>query len=189
MKRMNEISLVLGKLRSIQQEELELMLEWRNSPSVRKNMYTRHEISLSEHLAWWDRIKESSDQKYFMYEYKSKPRGIVAFNNIDLDNSNAYWAFYAAPDAQKGTGSKMEFLALDYAFREIKLNKLCCEVLDFNLPVVKLHEKFGFKVEGLYREQHFVDDKFVNVYSLGILGVDWNERRDDMLNKIIEFSK
>ena len=40
----------LGGLRGIKEDELELMLSWRNAPKVRENMYTRHEISLSEHL-------------------------------------------------------------------------------------------------------------------------------------------
>ena len=59
---MNEI----GTLRSVADAEVELMRTWRNEPAVRKNMFTQHEISREEHLAWWKKTKERTDQKYFM---------------------------------------------------------------------------------------------------------------------------
>jgi UDP-4-amino-4,6-dideoxy-N-acetyl-beta-L-altrosamine N-acetyltransferase len=184
-----EVISKLGWLRAIKPEELELMLSWRNAPSVRANMYTRHEISLSEHAAWWERIHTRADQQYFMYEYQGTPLGIVAFNGIDEANQNSSWAFYASPDAPKGTGSRMEYLALEHAFSGIQLHKLCCEVLGFNTPVIKLHEKFGFKVEGILREQHKMDDAFVDIFRLGILAAEWVIKRDQMLSKLFKLSK
>lgn len=183
-----EITSKLGSLRAIKPEELELMLAWRNAPSVRANMYTRHEISLTEHLAWWARIRDRADQRYFMYEFKGEPVGIVAFNSIDTVNQNSSWAFYASPEAPKGTGSRMEFLALNYAFAELTLHKLCCEVLAFNAPVVKLHEKFGFKVEGVLREQHHHNEHYVDIYRLGILASEWKTGRDAMLSRLLRLT-
>lgn len=176
----------IGALRTIKPEELELMLSWRNAPGVRANMYTRHEISLAEHLAWWDRIQSRSDQQYFMYEYEGLPSGIVAFNGIDAANQNSSWAFYSSPHAPKGTGSRMEFLALELAFKQIRLHKLYCEVLAFNIPVVRLHEKFGFKIEGILRDQHKTEDTFVDIYRLGILASEWAAKREEMLIKIVQ---
>ena len=177
-----------GILRTIQPEELTLMLSWRNAPSVRANMYTQHEITLDEHLSWWHRMQLRSDQQYFMFECNNAALGIVAFNDIDVTNKNASWAFYASPNAPNGTGSKMEFLALDYAFNTISLHKLCCEVLAFNAPVVKLHQKFGFKIEGILREQFETTNGFVDIYRLGILASEWQDRRQQMLNKITRLS-
>ena len=183
-----EIDSMLGKLRAINAVELELMLAWRNAPSVRAKMYTRHEISISEHLAWWDRIQSRTDQRYLMYEFKGAPLGIVAFNSIDNANRNSSWAFYASPEAPKGTGSRMEFLAMECAFCELKLHKLCCEVLAFNNPVIKLHQKFGFMIEGILREQHQLDGCFVDVYRLGILESEWHGARKAMLEKLLRLS-
>jgi UDP-4-amino-4,6-dideoxy-N-acetyl-beta-L-altrosamine N-acetyltransferase len=186
---MHEVLSKLGCLRAIRQEELDLMLKWRNSPSVRANMYTRHEISLAEHLAWWSRIQASADNQYLMYEYQSAPLGIVAFNGINGIDHNASWAFYASPEAPMGTGSKMEYLALEHAFGVIRLHKLCCEVLAFNAPVIKLHEKFGFKVECIFRDQHTMENSKVDVYRLGMLALEWHQLRGAMLNRLLHFSK
>lgn len=176
----------LGLLRSIRDDELELMLSWRNAPSVRSKMYTRQVISLEAHKAWWAGIQARKDQKYFMYEFSGVPTGIVAFNDIDLVNGNSAWAFYASPEAVKGTGSRMEFLALECAFGELGLRRLCCEVLGFNTPVVALHKKFGFTEEGVKREHHKMDDGFHDVICLGILAEEWVKARDAMKLNLLE---
>ena len=164
----------LGTLRPIAASELEQMRSWRNAPSVRTNMYTRHEISAEEHRAWWERTQQRLDQQYFMYESSGKPTGIVGFTAIDDVNGNCSWAFYAAPDAQKGTGSRID----------LKLHKLYCEVLSFNTPVIKLHQKFGFQVEGIFREHHRVGDAFVDIYRLGLLATEWTAKRAEMMAKL-----
>lgn len=177
----------MGKLRAIQESEVELMRQWRNTPSIRKNMYTRQEIGETEHLAWWERLKQREDQRYFMYESQGEPLGVVAFVSIDPLSSNASWAFYASPDAPRGTGSRMEFLALDYAFTDLCLHKLYCEVLAFNEAVIRLHEKFGFSVEGVFREHHKVDQAYVDIYRLGILNSEWEQKRQELADKFASY--
>lgn len=175
----------LGTLRPIRATEIELMHAWRNEPAVRTNMYTQHVISLEEHLVWWERTSKKTDQRYFMYEIDRIPAGIAAFTDIDLKNENSAWAFYASPTAPRGTGSRMEFLMLDRAFDELKVKKLYCEVLAFNTQVVKLHQKFGFKIEGVFRNQHKVNEDFVDIIRLGIFADEWRQDRDAMQQKLI----
>lgn len=186
---MIEVREQFGLLRPIKDSELELMLSWRNAPAVRENMYTTHEISLTEHMAWWERINSSDRQRYLMYEFQEQPLGIVGFTDLDRGSQNSSWAFYASPNAPRGTGSRMEILALDYAFNELGLHKLCCEVLAFNTPVVKLHQKFGFKVEGILRDQYHRDGRFVDIYRLGLLASEWESIRDVMISKLSRISK
>lgn len=179
----------LGTLRHIRTAELELMRSWRNAPEVRANMYTRHEISLEEHLAWWEKTSQRDDQTYFMYEHEGSPRGIVGITAIDRVNSNCSWAFYAAPHAPRGTGSRMEFLALEHVFGQLKLHKLHCEVLAFNEPVIKLHQKFGFNVEGVFKEHHLNGTAYVDIFRLGLLDREWASQRDVILQKLTRMTK
>jgi len=173
-----------GKLRNIRTDELELMLSWRNLAQVRANMYTQHEISLAEHRQWWAAVEQRDDCRYFMYEFEVVPQGIVAFTDIALVNRKASWAFYAAAQAPAGTGSKMEFLALDYAFDTLQLHKLNCEVLAFNKPVLKLHARFGFKTEGIFRQDHYQDGQFIDIHRLGILATEWQQKRQSIRDRL-----
>ena len=104
--------------------------------------------------------------------------GVVGFTQIDMSNSNCFWAFYASPSAPKGTGKQMEFAALEYVFGSLKIHKLCCEVLAFNEAVVNLHKKFGFKVEGVFRDQHKMDNNYVDIIRLGLLKHEWDATRE-----------
>jgi UDP-4-amino-4,6-dideoxy-N-acetyl-beta-L-altrosamine N-acetyltransferase len=174
----------LGILREVADDELELMRSWRNEPAVRANMYTQHEITCEEHLTWWGGTKERADQKYFMYELTGVPIGIAAFTAIDIENQNSAWAFYTSPSAPRGSGIKIEYLMLEHAFGILKLHKLYCEVLAFNSAVIKLHQKFAFKVEGVFRGQHKINDDFIDIYRLGIFAGEWQEHRQAMLDRL-----
>lgn len=172
---------VFGRLRPVTDGDVEIMRTWRNIPSVREKMYTWHEISEEEHQRWWKRTKLAHYHKYFIYEYQDKSMGVVSFNNIDEGNQNANWAFYASPDAERGSGSRMELLALDYAFFNFNLHKLSCEVLDFNTSVIKLHKKFGFTEEGVFRQQYQRNGKFCDIHRLGMLASEWIDKRNDVI--------
>lgn len=169
-----------GKLRPMADEDLVMVLDWRNAPEVRSKMYTRHVISLEEHSDWWKRTKHRADQRYFVYEFEGAPLGVVGFTQIDRVSQNCSWAFYASPNAPRGTGSRMEYLALNYVFEELRLNKLFCEVLSFNEAVIRLHTKFGFQREGLFRQQHMVDGVFHDIVRFGLLETEWQKVREQI---------
>ena len=78
---------------------------------------------------------------------------------------------------------------MEYAFTKWGLHELCCEVLAFNSTVIKLHEKFGFKVEGILREQHKLEDAFIDIFRLGMLAADWSAKREEMRLKVFGKSK
>lgn len=177
-----------GLLRKIEASDLEMILEWRNVPEVRMNMYTQHVISREEHQQWWQKTSLDEKQAYFIFENKGIPAGVVSFNQIDKDNLQSFWAFYASPDAPRGTGMKMELLALDFAFESLGLHKLSCEVLAFNVKVINLHLKFGFQKEGVFRENYLLDGEYIDVYRLGILSSEWKEKRPEMVERIARFS-
>ena len=161
-----------------------MILEWRNEPAVRKNMYTSHEISLDEHRSWFGMLMKDETKAYFVFILDSIPVGVVGFSEIDPITKIATWAFYASPEAPRGTGSLMEYYALEYAFNELKLYKLRCEVLGFNQMVVKLHTKYGFVIEGQLREAHYSEGEYHDIVHLGIFSQEWQEQRDKMKQKL-----
>ena len=179
----------IGAKREIAESELELMLSWRNAPGVRKNMYSQEAIGYETHLAWWAEMQKRDDHKYFMYELENIPLGVISFNSIDTENHHAFWAFYASPEAPRGTGTKMEFIALNYAFDVLALRKLSCEVLAYNNAVLKLHEKFGFQTEGLFREHYELDGENIDVYRLGILRAEWIKQRPIIQKRLDNFNE
>lgn len=162
-----------GNIRAVQLTDAELILEWRNTDAVRLNMYNHKKISLDSHMTWFKSMLSNDSYKYFIYERDNNPLGVLSFSDIDLKNRRAFWAFYSGATNVRGIGSEMEQLALDYAFNELNLNKLCCEVLEFNTSVINFHRKFGFKIEGIKKQDYFRDEKFYDIYQLAIFKNDY----------------
>ncbi len=172
------------RLRPMLDRDLEMVMAWRNAPEVRKNMYTQQVITLAEHQRWWAKIKEDQNSKYLIFEVNDVPAGLVNFTDIDPVHKTAFWGFYTCPSAPRGTGSRMETLALDFAFGPLALNKLCCEVLAFNKAVISLHIKFGFSQEGIFKAHKMLNGMYENVHRLAIFAKDWAANRPEMLAKV-----
>lgn len=165
--------MIKGNLRRIQLKDAEMILNWRNQESVRLNMYNHKLIDLDTHMKWFDSILKNESCQYFIYEKNQKPLGVVSFSEIDKKNKTATWAFYSGDTAIKGIGLEMEQLALEYAFNKLELNKLYCEVLDFNHAVINFHRKFGFKIEGIRRKDYLRDGQYYDVYQLALFKSDY----------------
>ena len=75
------------------------------------------------------------------------PSGFVNFG-INPRSGVADWGFYLAPDAPRGSGSALGAAALAYAFRELKVRKVCGEAMADNERSVRFHLRLGFREEG-----------------------------------------
>lgn len=150
----------------------------RNQEDVRKFMYTSHEISPQEHEAWISSLAGDARRSVFVAMFDCELAGVVSLSAINATQKTADWAFYLDARLQgKGLGSQVEFWLLDHAFNEAGLEKLNCEVLETNPTVVKMHQKFGFRVEGVRRKNIVKDGVRVDVVLLGITREEWLERR------------
>ena len=161
-------------LRKMLFDDLQIIFSWRNHPEIRKNMYTHHEITWDEHIAWFERISADTSCRYFVYVVDEALQGVVNFTEISQTHRNAFWGFYSNPAAPKGTGIEMEYLALNMAFEEIGMHKLNCEVIAFNQAVINMHIKVGFLLEGAFRDFHFDGERYHDVVRLGMLQSEWS---------------
>lgn len=165
----------MSVLRKMNKQDLALVLEARNAPEVRKNMYTHHVISSEEHSAWYSRIENDQTTAVYIFEEENSFSGVVIFSNINSVQKTADWGFYASQNAKKGIGTRMEYAALNFAFEKMQLRKLNCEVLSFNETVIALHRRFGFKLEGVRRRHYFRDSEEFDIYLLSMTKVNWEK--------------
>ncbi len=140
-------------LRSMTDNDLEMVLKWRNLPEVRQMMFTQHEISWNEHQTWWNKAKQDQTKCWLIYSCNSVDVGVVYFYDIDRKNNCGDWGFYLGDDKlfQNININKvmawflLEKEAINFAREELKLSKLICEVLDNNESVRKFNEHMGFE--------------------------------------------
>lgn len=160
------------RLRPMVSADLEQVLEWRNHESVRKYMYTQHQIGLQEHTQWFERASQSPERHLLIYEKEEVALGFINVHVI-AGGGIADWGFYAAPDAPKGTGRDLGAATLRYVFEQLGLHKLCGQALGFNHRSIKFHQSLGFHQEGVLREQHFDGQAYHDVVCFGLFAREW----------------
>ena len=157
--------------------------EIRNQTSVRAAMYTDHEIEVSEHLDWLKKITSDPKQIVFVVLDEEDPIGVVSFNELDLLHKKADWAFYFDESRRGGLGKAIEYNVLEYAFNELGLEKLNCEVIEHNEAVVNLHKRFSFVNEGFRRENINKNSKRIGVHFLGLTKSDCLENKREIFTR------
>jgi UDP-4-amino-4,6-dideoxy-N-acetyl-beta-L-altrosamine N-acetyltransferase len=165
--------------RPLQYDDKEMIRLWRNLPQVREYMFTDHLIGPEEHAAWFDRIFDNPSYRYWIIRCDEEDVGLLYIYDIDARNQRCEFGFYVI-DANvrgKNVGMFAEYFALQYIFTELRFNKVCCPVLDFNRGVLRMHESFGFVQEGRLRQHIVRSDGMHDVICLGLLKSEWEERR------------
>jgi len=164
------------KLIKIQEKDIYQIMEWRMLPDVSKYMYTDPKLSKESQLKWYKQTTLSDKVKYWLIEFQNKKIGVLNLYNIDQNNKRCFWAYYIADSSYrgKGIGRNLECNIYDYVFYILKFNKLCCEVLEENDKVVKIHQKYGSKIEGVFIRHIFKNKKFHNVVRMAILREEWD---------------
>jgi len=162
----------LYNIREVHDKDLSYLLEWRNHPDVRKFMLTQHVITLDEHLSWFQRRAQDDSCKQMVVENYDEPIGFVQYDRVTVGGI-IDWSFHVKPGSPKGTGRGLGGAALNYAFRQLCVHKVCGQVLGNNMASIGFHEKMGFIKEGQLREQVKLNGKYYDICFYGLLDRDW----------------
>ncbi|MGN6621341.1 MAG: UDP-4-amino-4,6-dideoxy-N-acetyl-beta-L-altrosamine N-acetyltransferase [Sphingomonas sp.] len=155
--------------------DLSMVLAWRNHPDTRAYMLTQHEISLEEHRAWFATASADPTHRLLIVEDEGGPIGCVQFNGV-TDGGVADWGFYARPGAPKGSGRKLGVAALNNAFGDLSLYKVCGQALSGNEASIALHKSLGFVKEGVLRDQRRINGTYHSLICFGLLKHEWQIR-------------
>ena len=130
-------------------DEKRMVLDWRNDSSIRKWMNNQEEITLEKHLNFLDSLKDDDTKRYFLVREGNRYIGVVDFINIDRETKECEIGLYANPfDKVSGVGRVLGKICLDYAFEELKVDRLKLEVFGDNKKALKLYNYLGFKELG-----------------------------------------
>lgn len=177
-------------LRPLQKTDLQLVLEWRNSPRIRAVMFSDQIITPEEHEAWFERQHKQQNYSSLVFEMNHHPVGIVCFTDLDTKNKKCQWGFYLGVEGlPKGSGLCMGILGLRYGFEFLEMHKIIGEVLTFNTPSINFHKKLGFLEEGLFQKHIMKNGQYQDVLSLAMFRNLWFQKEADfneMLGKIGE---
>lgn len=162
-------------IRSIREEDLKMLLSWRNSERIRSVMLTDHEITWEEHYNWFKRNKHNDPPRNLIFEYKGTPIGYIGYTEYDIEKKSCSPGAYLGEFEQYlpvDAGIVLFVTAIDYAFNVLDMEVLKTEVFKKNKKVLKTDLFFGYKIIGDHKLKK--DSKIEDIYTLKMVKSDWD---------------
>ncbi|WP_257935753.1 UDP-4-amino-4,6-dideoxy-beta-L-AltNAc o-acetyltransferase [Campylobacter lari] len=132
--------IILKDFIHLNQEEIKLVLKWRNDESIAKFMKTQN-ITLKEHLSFLSSLKTDKTKKYFLVYDNKQAIGVIDF--INITNNSCEFGLYGI---KKGVGELLIQEIKNYAFNVLKVQTLNACVFKENTKALNLYLKHKFKI-------------------------------------------
>lgn len=145
---------------------------------------------LREWLPWVDGVQSAENTKQFIKSaleqfarnqgfnagiwHKGKLAGVIGFRKIDWANRETSIGYWLGAEFQgRGLMTKSCRALVDYALRELKLNRVEIRCAPENRKSCAIPERLGFIQEGVVRQVGWLYDHFVDLVVYGMLASEW----------------
>ena len=104
--------------------------------------------------------------------------GIIGYHHLEWANRSTCIGYWLAEEEQgKGIMTKSCRSLVDYAFDELRLNRVEIRCAVENMKSRAIPERLGLRSEGTLREAEWLYDHFVDHVVYGMLARDWHALR------------
>lgn len=167
-------------IRKIQSSDISLMVKWKNDSEIADlvrgtPINTTYEIESRRYYAG---IDDRDTARFIIETIEGKPIGFLTLGEIDRENHKAELGMFIGEKEYWGQGYGTDCLRtmLNYLFCELDFNRIGLEVFEYNDRAKNAYQKIGFRVEGIQRQGLYRNEKYYDIYFMGIL-------KDDFINK------
>lgn len=150
-------------LTPINEDDIELMRGWRNSPHNSTSFLMTSYIDAGQQRAWYQRYLNKPDDIMFIVNdlsgYNSRI-GMVGLYDINMEVGTAEFGRLLIGERfarGRGLGRLITFMICDFAFNQFNLKEIKLEVFSENKIAFGIYETVGFKMVRRY----FLDGKEV----------------------------
>lgn len=155
-------------LRAIEESDLELLKEMINDPEI-ENMTGGFSFPVStlQQKRWFEGLQNNKNELRLIIEANEHgPIGVVMLTDIDWKNRIAQFHSKIATSKEirgKGYGTKATKALIKYAFEQLNLNLVYSYIIEYNIASQRVHEKCGFKKDGVLRNRIYKNGGYHNL--------------------------
>ena len=156
-------------------DDIRRKISWVNNPENNQFLHYDLPLEYEKTCAWFEKNKNRTDRYDAVIEADGKAVGLIGLLSIDSKNRKAEHYVSMGETSCKGRGiaSKASKLLLEYAFLELKLEKVYLFTETGNKAAQKLFERVGFKKEGILKHDLFTQRGYVDRIAYGITKADY----------------
>jgi len=166
-------------LRPFEKEDIETYREWINNPEIGELIDRNLPVSKYEHEIWYHKLIQNRDAVVFAIETidEHKYIGNVWLWDINWRHHKAEVRIVIGDSDYQGIGLGTDALKLitECAFTELNLNKIYAYVLCYNQRAKKSFEKAGFKIEGILKQERFINGEYHDVLIVAMYRSDYDQ--------------
>ena len=176
-------------LRALEPDDYKTSFVWRNDPEM-QDMIGGHKyfVSSDRERQWVEDMIRSNDKTVLAIclVENDKYIGNVMLQAIDWINRSARIPIFIGDKEERGKGYATEarMLMHKFAFEERGLERIWAEVLETNIPSLRLHEKCGYKKVGLLRNSVFKNGRYYNQVVLDVLKEEFYEAYNNWIQRL-----
>lgn len=147
-------------LRPARPEDVRLLFEWANDPSVRAVAYRPDPIPWEDHERWFAARLASDATRLYVAETDGEPVGQIRF---EAAHGVAVLSVSLAARARgRGVGTRLIRAGTDRLFADTTVREVQAYVRDDNPASARAFEKAGFVLDGPVVEQGVPSRRFVD---------------------------
>jgi RimJ/RimL family protein N-acetyltransferase len=166
-------------LRAIELADLAQLQGWANDPDIQYLLGGWHfPTNMNDQQNWYNSLScNSNNQRFMIVNEENIVIGMANLVNINFKDGNAEHGLLLDQKYRgKGYGYNVVLAIMNYAFNELRLNRLETTIIANNTASMNLFlHKCGWKKEGVLRSWYFRQGGFIDKIYLGIL-------REEFLN-------
>ena len=157
-------------LREIEEEDLEIIVRWRNDPEIVKWLFSYLPLCMAKQRRWYQSYVEDNTRQIFVIEVEKKPVGTIGLSCIDYRNQNGELGILIDKEWQeKGIGKESLSLLIEFAWNEMNLRKIKVKVFKENEAAINLYKSCGFTEEGILKKEIYKNGEFKDVMIMAVM--------------------
>lgn len=159
-----------------EEEHVAISREWNNDEEMTKYMCGRFPVSRYEQDIWYENLIKDKTKEKLIIIVEGKEVGMVSLLGIDHRNMKVEIGVYVILEEQKkGYAKKAVSMVVNFAFKELNMNKIYAIVQSKNDVSKGLFTSVGFKFESIDVSSKYSNGEFIDECKYVIFREDFIE--------------
>jgi RimJ/RimL family protein N-acetyltransferase len=167
-------------LRPAERGDIPRFVRWLSDADVMRNLAMRLPMSTPLEEAWFERMLEAQGKTGYHFVIclldDGRPIGTAGLEGLDWENGSAMFGILIGEKDEWGKGYATETLnaICDFAFGELRIERVWLEVYAENTRGIRAYEKAGFRHEGTRRHARFQRGEHQDAHVMSLLRDEWH---------------